>query len=378
MQDIRCSSTPLCYECGQAAQPAQHPAGMNASMPGRIGDAFHAIFARLIYLEPDDATIDELIISESTAHAADATEVRFLTHWGLDHWGQIKENFPDPITEAALDAPLPGGKWRLTGHPDVISIQGDRANVLDYKTGRRPGDYLNQLRAYAYLIIYNDPAVMTVTVTQLDVRSSKVHTEVFSRDDIFRWSGYYAERLEDKQYRIGDHCGLCPRRGECPRISEWIAQMIKAFMGEDRPPLPEDKAEWGPILKKAYDHAGQLEYHLEDFYKGLKALLKATGPLPLPNGSSFGIVEKPRESIDASRAYRHVEATTKLPPEQILQGAKFTKKAIGELCRQIVPADLEEKAAKKSAWKIETQLLGELRAAGAVEENTSEYIEEIG
>lgn len=349
---------------------------MNASMPGRIGDACHAVYARLIHIEATQDDIEEAILSESTAHAADPQEVRFLTHWGLDHWKQIKHEFPDPITEAELTAPLPGDRWELKGHPDVISIVGTQGRVLDYKTGRSPGDYINQLLAYAYLITSNDPNVEEVRVTQLDVRSSKVHTQTFQRADVERWGGYYRDRLEDGQYRIGEHCGLCPRRGECPRISEWIRQMAAAFIGDDKLQLPEDKSEWGPILKKAYDWAGQLEYNLGDFQKGLKALLKQTGPLPLPTGGFFGIVEKPRDNIDAARAYQHIAAATKLPPEQLVQGVRFTKKAIGELCRQIT-TEGDEKAARKAAYKLETQLLGTLRDAGAIEQTTAEYVEEI-
>ncbi len=376
--EVRASSAVRCFECGQSAVPAKHPAGMNASMPGRIGDAFHALAAELVHLDASQTDVESMILEHSSSHAADAEEVRFLTHWSLDHWNQIKHDYPDPITEIELRADLPGGKFRITGHPDVTSLLHEKrqANVLDYKTGRDPGDYLNQLMAYAYLIIKNDPNIDTVQVTQLDVRTSKIERHTYIRARIEEWAQYYADRLADEQYRIGNHCGLCPRRGECPRVYEWLSQMMRAFQNDPQVQLPDEMQEWGPPLKKAYDHAGQIEYALKDFNSGLKATLKQTGPLPLANGQSFGLVEKPRETIDAGKAYKIVNAKLGLTAEQMLQGMNLTKKSIGETCRSLATGD-DDKARNKNAKRNELSLLGELRAAGAVSENSSEYVEVI-
>lgn len=375
---VRSSSAVRCFECGQSAVEAKHPAGMNASMPGRIGDAFHALAAELVHLDAQQTDIEAMIIEHSNSHAADATEVRFLVHWSLDHWNQIKHDYPDPITEIEMTALLPGGKFGITGHPDVVSLfpEKRRAHVLDYKTGRDPGDYLNQLMAYAYLIIKNDENIDTVQVTQLDVRTSKVDRHTYERAQIEQWGHYYAERLDDKQYRIGNHCGLCPRRGECPRVYEWMGQMMRAFQNDPQVQLPDEMMEWGPPLKKAYDHAGQIEYALKDFYEGIKATLKQTGPLPLANGQHFGLVEKPREDINAGKAYKIVNAKLSVTAEQMLNDMKLTKKSIGEMCQSLATGD-DDKARRKNAKASELSLLGELRAAGAISTNAAEYVEVI-
>lgn len=377
MQTIRSSSAPLCYECGQAAQPAKHPCGMNASMPGSIGDAFHSILAVLVHLDIQQTDVEEMIISHSNSHAADATEVRFLVHWSLDHWRQIKHEFPDPMTELELTAALPGGKWQITGHPDLISITGKAAFVLDYKTGRDPGNYLHQLLAYAHLIMFNDENVETVKCTQLDVRTSKTTTHTYTRKEVYDWAQYYADRLEDKQYRIGNHCGLCPRRGECPRISEWIRVMAAAFLGDEEVIMPDDKMEWGPILKKAYDRAKQLEYNLDDFKNGLKTTLKMTGPLPLENGESFGVVQKPRDVIDAGLAFDSVTTRIKVEPRDLLRGARLTKKNIKELCVSAFADEPDEKKRRTKAWQLENSLMGELSANGALDQGSADYVEVI-
>lgn len=347
---------------------------MNASMPGSIGDAFHSLIAELVHLDIEQTDVEGMIISHSNSHAADADEVRFLVHWSLDHWRQIKADYPDPITEIALEATLPNSVI-LTGHPDVVSLfrEEGKAHVLDYKTGRAPGNYRHQLNAYGYIIIANDPDIDTVRLTQLDVRTSKATTHTMTRAELMDWAQYFSDRLDDKQYRIGDHCGLCPRRGECPRVSEWIRQMAAAFL-DDKPDLPEDKREWGPIVKDSWEKAGQLEYALVDFNKGLKALLKETGPLPLPSGEHFGVIEKPRDTIDAGRAYPVVMAKLGISAEEMLAGMTMTKKALGEFS-QIKAGGDTEKLRRQNAKKIELSLIGELRATGALQALTSEYVE---
>jgi hypothetical protein len=104
------------------------------------------------------------------------------------------------------------------GIADLLVVHGDKAAVMDYKTGKRK--LTEQLMLYAGYTFTHYPEVTTVTTGFVWLRDKKVDKETYTRDEVPRiWNTFLprVRKLELAYERDAWPCrpsGLC--RGWCP------------------------------------------------------------------------------------------------------------------------------------------------------------------
>ena len=97
-------------------------------------------------------------------HGVEAKEVRILCALGTKLWKRVGDTFRGALAEVSLSSEVAPG-FVVTGHVDLLSVQGTVARAADWKTGRKDSDYSQQMRGYAALILLDNPDLTEVTVT---------------------------------------------------------------------------------------------------------------------------------------------------------------------------------------------------------------------
>lgn len=111
----------------------------------------------------------------------------------------------------------------VQGYLDLLYKKGNKAKVIDFKTGQAfVKDYL-QAEIYAYLVMSADDKIEWVDVEFDYVRFDYQDTVSFDRSIIPRVAKYILDRQkliesEDFKPRLGQHCWVCPFSHLCPAM----------------------------------------------------------------------------------------------------------------------------------------------------------------
>lgn len=209
---LRASSAPMNWTCPGSARAPQLRID-SAGDAATLGTAAHEALAMLA--ETNAAPWDDLP-ALAAKHGVHETELRVLVAQGVKLWNEVSVFFLGAMSELALMAEL-CPDVHLTGHVDLLSISGRTARAGDWKTGRKDGDYSQQMRAYALLIFRDNPDLTEVTVTVLWVRDGEIENYTATRAQSEAWAAEYIARVVRWSgiYRPGTHCEYCSRSHEC-------------------------------------------------------------------------------------------------------------------------------------------------------------------
>src|SRR6185295_4904936 len=110
---------------------------------------------------------------------------------------------------------------KLSGHPDLVSIDASTAHVLDWKTGWIEPRAKHQLMAYGAIIAANYPKVDTVVGCVALLRQGVIDwgepPYLWSRGELLDWAQTVPQTFGLEVYAPSLHtCRFCPRRYECP------------------------------------------------------------------------------------------------------------------------------------------------------------------
>lgn len=222
---LRASSLPLAFRCAASVRPAELRID-EVHESANVGTAAHEALRSLA----ETGSLDWEAIPEIAArHRVDEDEVRMLCALGNTLWQSVSESFGGALTEVALSAELDG--VTLTGHVDLLAIHGTVARAGDWKTGRKDSDYSAQMRAYAALILLDNPQLTEVTVTVLWVRDQSIENYTMRREGLRAWLGDLTARVIewDGVYRPGEHCRHCPRSHECQAANALARRDVAAL-----------------------------------------------------------------------------------------------------------------------------------------------------
>jgi hypothetical protein len=124
---------------------------------------------------------------------------------------------------------------RLTGHVDAISIKGNVARILDFKTGRLASDYSQQALGYCALVLLTYPELIEATCAVLWVRDQEIEQYTMRRADVEPWLARLRTEVVNWNgvYRPGNHCDHCPRRYVCPARNAMMRADLAILLDTD-------------------------------------------------------------------------------------------------------------------------------------------------
>src|SRR6185295_1742160 len=215
--EVRASGAPLAFACPGSVRAPVLPVS-DESGAARLGTAAHVALRDLV----ETGAINWAQIPELAArYDVNPDELRALCGMATKLWPTLAPSFPNAMTELALDAELVtprGTPYALTGHIDLISIRGTVARAGDWKTGRRDSNYAQQMRAYAALLLLEDPDLTEATSTVIWVRDGEVESYTMDRAKLAAWRAELETHVIDWDgvfHPSTDGCGFCRRSHEC-------------------------------------------------------------------------------------------------------------------------------------------------------------------
>lgn len=286
---MRASSLDMAMACPESQREPmfQQPVGRAAL----VGSAVHAYLEDYISGQPQ--TYDHYASEWALSEREDFAKIAYN---GVRCWNALAQHFPNPICEREL---TDAGTVGLTGHPDVVSIIGKEARVLDWKTGRVEGDHTEQLRAYAYLICKTFD-VDTVRAVVCDVRYQDIRKPVtFTRAELAEWYQQVARRLREQGYATGSHCQYCPRAIECPAKQMLLRTIGNAVIQSDSiiANLDDEK------LIRLHDAIGVLEKALTKAKDALRAEVAGRGGrITTPDGNGLELRQEAYRTLQPQQA----------------------------------------------------------------------------
>ncbi len=235
---VRCSALPLAFRCAGAVRPGVVVLN-EISDAADTGTAGHEGLARMVERNAVDW---ESVPALARRHGVNEGELRMLLAQGWKLWQQVRDSFPNPQTEVALehtDAAI-----TLTGHVDVLSRQPKLIVIGDWKCGRKDANYSEQLLGYAALALMDDPTLDAATAGVLWVRDGEYEHYTLKRKDLVAWLNRLDRTVAqwDGVYRPGPHCTHCPRNHECAAANALVRRDVAAINDEALVLQVEDEA----------------------------------------------------------------------------------------------------------------------------------------
>jgi RecB family exonuclease len=226
----RLHNCPASFEMERHAPPEEH------REDAASGTRIHAVLAGL-------AAPDTLSAAELETHdmcAAQAEQV-------VNEWAQPSEYDIEMLYEqrigitqlgTALDVtPKSPASFRFTGQADMVILDGDRALVIDYKTGRgdTPVAQENPQLAALAVLVYLRYRVTSVRVAIVQPWAGKPTVSDYSESALqlaHSWlivSLNAAETSTPDDARAGDHCKWCKAKAICDTFKNAAIQEVEAI-----------------------------------------------------------------------------------------------------------------------------------------------------
>lgn len=230
---LRPSALPLAFHCPASIRGSGILINETNEAAG-AGSAFHELVCHLV----EDGTIEWDRVNEiSDKHGgADDQEVRILCGKACKIWPELQIHFPRAMTEVRVEKFLTVKDLKIGGTMDGISISGDVARILDWKSGRLDSDYWQQVRAYGCMILLEFPQLRECTVTIVWVRKGEFENYTLTQADaaewlrelearVINWDGVYCPETK--------YCSHCPRGHECEARNRLVRRDVAAIADLD-------------------------------------------------------------------------------------------------------------------------------------------------
>jgi hypothetical protein len=354
---VRASALPLAFRCAGSLRPDPNEVRINPSHDAaNDGTAAHECFQKLV----ENGLVDWDAVPEvAQKHGADVEEVRMLCAMASRLWRQVKDSFYGALSELGFASEVAPGVT-LTGHVDINAVNGTVARAADWKTGRKDTDYSHQYRAYATLILLDDPTLTEVTVTGIWVRDGDIENYTMTRADARAWLRELQDRVLqwDGVYRTGSHCVWCPRSHECQAARAMFRRDMETVASPDvlariEGDLSQVSAEEALDI---YQKAALVEQFAGKIKASLKRHVEENGDIQTKN-YRLTVVSEERRNLDPMLAW----------PVLDLEG--FTdedKAACMKFSISKVEALVKERAGRGNGARAIRELNGKLQEARAI------------
>jgi hypothetical protein len=371
---LRASQMPLAMACPASAHPAPDEILIDqVGEPARLGSAVHLL---LSHEAGNDAPTDAQISEVAEEYACDTKELTMLYRFGARAWGEMVERGWIPGGLQSREVELSSQALGLSGHVDLqaLSEAGDKALVLDWKSGRLDHDYSEQMNAYAALMFFTHPQLTEVTTAIVWLREQSVESSRHTRASAQAWVARLQDEVVDwdgRTYRPGPHCTWCRRAVTCPARTAMARQAVAVLVPEgaleklaaDLPAMPD-------VQKAAVYRAARLVEALAGDVKELvKSHMLATDrrPIDCGDGKELQILEVQRREVDVLLA---------LP----VLSARMTEAEVASClsCSVSKAEDVVASKAVRGKKKGAIEAFGnELAEAGAVTINAAPQLREV-
>lgn len=306
LDEIRASALPLAMLCPASARTADVPI-REESGPANLGTGCHEALRPLAEGRPVPWDgLPEI----AKRHGVALDDLRVLVALAAKLWPSVAASFPDALSEVALRAEIAPGVW-LTGHVDLLAIQGPAARAGDWKTGRLDYDYSHQMRAYSALVLLDDESLEEATTTALWLREGDAETYTLTRATLPAWVASVVARVVewDGVFHPGAHCAHCPRSHECEAANALVRRDIAAIADKSLVARVESElalmapAEIAETLAKAKLVQGYAQRVVD----AIRDHVKAHGDVVAP-GVRLTMEDEERRSLDTAKAWPVLEA----------------------------------------------------------------------
>lgn len=223
---LRASRMPLAFTCAGSIVPPVIPINETNSAAA-LGTAAHEALRSLA--ERGDLEWHR-VPTIAAAHGVAPDEIYPLLQCARRLWPSLADSFAGALTEVPLRAEI-GGGITLTGTADVLSIHEHVARAADWKTGRVDSNYAAQMRAYAALVMLENPNLAEVTATVVWLRAAEIENYTMRHLDLVEWLKELRSRVLqwDGVYHPGKHCEYCPRSHECDARNALVRRDVAAM-----------------------------------------------------------------------------------------------------------------------------------------------------
>lgn len=309
---------PIAWDCAGSVAPAE----IRIDQVNRLaesGKAGHEVMHHLVDTEAETLfDVDFSAIAQK--YDLEESEVRIAAFGGLKLWKQIKDRYQGAQGEIELrhsfDVDLPDGTTvtiELSGHPDLLVVDGEVARGGDWKFGRVDHDFRQQMLTYCVLVFLAYPDVKRIEWSIFWMRESDEEFYTMTREEVMPWLETLAARVVmwDGTFRTGPHCTHCPRSYGCPAAMATWKRDVEALTTGGMLALVE--AEGSDVPARM----------LGDFFLRAKAIdvlcararaavrdrvEKAGGHIDLGDGTELRIDTTNRREVDAVKAWSILEA----------------------------------------------------------------------
>lgn len=286
--------------------------------PAKMGSAVHAVAHEIVR---DNLTV----LPDLCAYAAEygiedkIDELGMLSIFALQAWDKLRDYFTKPQCEIEFEHIIKNDREDivLRGTIDVkdaiVSEKAPRrVAILDWKSGYKRRNYVDQMKAYAYAIITDDSTVEEVSSTIVWLRDRDFRTFVFMRKELEKWMKMFLKRKafwDGVTYTEGEQCEFCPRRLGCPKYHEFNKSAVAIFTGEK---IKEDGlrlfGESGALVSpekiyRAYAQARLIQSVAKKFLEQLKEDIERQGPVILKDRAIGLRQRKGKTIIDPLKAW---------------------------------------------------------------------------
>ena len=330
-----------------------------------LGTAAHEALAAFVMGDTPNLDLDEI----AERYDVDREELGQLYGTGTYAWNsQLEQEFTAPETEVALEAKV--GSLRLTGHADVISVDGSyrwAIEVLDWESGRVRRGHRNQLRSYAYLALVRarkaDQEPEKITVYTVWLRHREIDVSTYTPKQLDQWASDLADRVTSWNgvYTTGDHCAFCPKKTTClAKLNEERA-LVQAFTGPEASGLSRLSPE---SVYDTYRRVKEIERAVKGALAQFKEHVESVGEVA-SGDRALVLAERGRTTIDARKAWPVLSEV--LSQDELAEAVSISKTAITKAVRA------NAKGSKKAAV---SDVLDQLEAAGAITKSSSQYLKD--
>lgn len=359
---LRCSSLPLASAC-MASQFHAGPVCETNGPEARLGTAVHECLALHVQGLPYDAD------AIAAYHQVDPKDVAILAANGRRCLEQMHPYFGTDIqTERYMEAIDEPAGIRLTGHLDVygrVTDDPSTAIIVDWKSGYRDPNALDQLRGYAMLIMSNYPEVRQVWAWLVMLREQAAEKYLFELSEIERWWMDLSARIKGPlRYSPGANCRFCSRGATCEAKGGYLwesAEMVQddSFLPPKRHITPAHMVEMLDRIKVVEDACGTA-----------RALIKAEvaaagGTLETGDGRALVLGSHARRSIDYPAAASIIDQQISI--DDLIPLLQISKTKLEDYVRRRAPRGQKQQAVK--------DLMDRLEQAGALETTYTERLE---
>lgn len=344
---LRPSGMPLAFLCAGSLQEPEIKVREKSEdgNPADLGSATHEALETLVRTGAVDWTDMPRIAAKWRVSEDD---LRGLVGAGVKLWALVSPSMPNPMAEVPLTAALSEGV-ALTGRLDVMSVSGDVAIVADFKTGREDADYQHQVKAYAYLVLADNPALREVKAAVLWLRETEVEWYTVTRGKAAEWRERALRRATgwDGTYHTGAHCGHCPRAHECKARDAMVRADVQSLTGIHVESAldamtPAQLVEVHRMASTVADVAKRVKDKLKD--------IATRGGDIVSDGVRLTIREEERRSLDTINAW------------PVLMAEGFTDADLNR-CVEVSPTEAEKVLAEKAERGHGARRIREFRKA---------------